>query len=162
MQTDQQHSTSCVPICWLMVAWAARCCAMLRLWFDFRIFIQVSNGTYCSSFKLYEPQTIGLSRVHCNCVFRSSGMWHHVTGLSISWCLVGPCSLHHQRLRGMTLVLTLVHKPFIKCTGSNYKVDKQSNFSGSWLQLNLALTFITLYLSELTHNSQWRHHLHFT
>ena len=61
-QTDQQHSTSCV-ICWLTVAWAARCCAMLHSWFNFRIFIEVSNQIFleflfefqsCSSIKLFD------------------------------------------------------------------------------------------------------------
>ena len=49
-QTDQQHSTSRVLICWLTAAWAKRCCAMPRSWFDFRIFIRVSNRIFLEFF----------------------------------------------------------------------------------------------------------------
>jgi len=67
VQTDQQHSTSHVLICWLMVAWAARCCGMLHSWFNFQIFTRVSNWIFlkflvrvssCSSFKLFEFQVV--------------------------------------------------------------------------------------------------------
>ena len=50
VQTDQQHSTSHILICWLMLAWAARCCAMPRSWFDFQIFIRVSNRIFLEFF----------------------------------------------------------------------------------------------------------------
>jgi len=50
VQTDQQHSTSRVLICWLMVAWATRCCPMPRSWFNFRIFIRVSNRIFLEFF----------------------------------------------------------------------------------------------------------------
>jgi hypothetical protein len=49
-QTDQQHSTSHILICGFMVASAARCCAMPRSWFDFRIFIRVSNRIFLKFF----------------------------------------------------------------------------------------------------------------
>jgi hypothetical protein len=45
VQTDQQHSTSHILICWI-TAWATRCCAMPRSWFDFLIFIWVSNQIF--------------------------------------------------------------------------------------------------------------------
>jgi hypothetical protein len=47
------------------VAWAARCCAMPRSWFDFQIFIRVSNWIFleffvrvssCSSIKPFDCQ----------------------------------------------------------------------------------------------------------
>jgi hypothetical protein len=37
---------------------------MPRSWFDFQIFIRVSNRIFCSSFKLFENQTVRLSTVH--------------------------------------------------------------------------------------------------
>jgi len=67
-QTDQQHSTSRFLTCWLKVARAARWCAMPRSWFEFRIFIRVSDLIFLeffSSFKSFEHQTVRLWRVHC-------------------------------------------------------------------------------------------------